>query len=389
MTIRTERLLAKYVIALAATLCLGILTASTAKAAAFFNEQTTSNAFLGVQIPNPLYFEAKGVGVANIGPSGTIAFPAQTSAMGNALLTVNTPNTWKYTDGAGNLTLPPYRTYVTGGHPACINLGAITGNQMPASPGGAPGIHATPNSIYCGLQIGMNAGTLAPGGGLAAAGPFKWCKDDANPGNNGPCTLTDGGGNPLSPGQQPMFVRYEKTPGAAALGGTYQIAGDWNVGVRLSNPFTPAGGYFQLWGIVPLNMIGGTAGNVVQVVASVTHETLGFKVPGPVTEVGLPYTTGMVTVDYWLSVPTAMVALRLSTQFTGFDNRTTTNYEVGDVQLISGFLQKSNVFGAITNASFAFVMDVKFVPEPATTGLLAAGVLALPAIFWRRNRKRE
>ena len=107
MTIRTERLLAKYVIALAATLCLGMLTASTAKAAAFFNEASTSNAFLGVQIPNPLYFEAKGVGVANIGPSGTIAFPAQTSAMDNALLTVYTPNTWKYTDGAGNLTLPP------------------------------------------------------------------------------------------------------------------------------------------------------------------------------------------------------------------------------------------------------------------------------------------
>lgn len=358
-------------------LALGLVLGGKAQATTFISGiQVYSDIF---QLFVPAQGPAQGVGTVAPGPSGTLALPAQLSGyrLGN-------PITWKYTDGAGNFNLRPYLTYVTGGHPACINLGAITGNQMPASPYGAPGVHATRESIYCGIAVGIEAGTHSPGNGVAAlnGGSYRWCFDKANPSNNGVCTITDGGGSPLPGSQQPPKMNFTET--GAGFGGTQALAGIWITGLRMSNPFTPAGGYFDGWFVLPLSWIG--ASTTSMFTGAFTHETFGVRTYVPVTEVGFAFTTGQVKGTGWYSNPTAGLAFTVVETVTGYDNRTS-NYEVGRMQLVSGFIQATTTFGQYRVTNTLVKQTLHFVPEPMTTGLLAAGLLVLPVAYRIRNRR--
>lgn len=376
----------------AAIVAVSALIGGSAQAVPFFAKNTQAFLqFYAIAIPTDPG-ALNGFGDASVTAGGAFTMPAGvqnwtmpgTSA---ALLA----DAFYYTDGAGNFNFPPYRTYILGGHPACVNLGVIENHQMPNTTGGGPGILATADSAYCGMDVGMQAANFAPGSGVGAGTRgTRLCLNKANISQQGVCTLSTptigGGTTPLPNSQQPPRVNL--TPGAAQFGGTQSWLGVWKAGVNMSNPFTPAGGYFAYWAPVALTGLGGPTGATASVTINYTHQTLGFRIPGSAQVAGFNWTTGKVAASFWFSnaATGGSIAMYVTEATTGYDNRTSM-YENGEIQLVSGYLSQGTNFGIYSGAVAMMRTQIEFVPEPAAIGLLAAGFLGLPVLYRVRNRR--
>lgn len=366
-----------WILALIATLVAPMATLAPTGPAGAVPFVANMQGFAGYGVPIPIVSPIIGFGDATVGASGTVMI-----APGAFALVVDAAPF--VLSQSGIFTSRPFLTTVSGGHPACLNLGGITGNKMPdwtTTTGGTAmatlmiaGKSFDPaTSVNCSHAFVNDAGTFSPGGG---PGTVEWCYGVGAVA--GPCTIT---GLPAS--QQPAEVNItpNPAPSAAQFGGTLGVLGVYKSGLRISNPFTPAGGYFDALGFIPMTALGRVVGETAKATGLFTHETLGFTIPAPGTLVGFPWSTG----QFKASEITASLVNPSVVTATGHDNRTSM-FQNGNLQMVSGWV--FNLGGIAPDTTVGqWVMSIEFVPEPGSAALLMAGLLGLPVAYRLRNRR--
>lgn len=362
-----------------------LLAAASAQAVPYVGRVRFTSDYYGVDLWNGTGYQGNkkkpwlAFGDAGLGSSGTLMIQG---SHWDLQVLGGQSDTSQWTTGSGEWLPGSVRTYVMGGHPGCLApLGPVMTPQMPATPYGAPGVNATVDSAYCGYQVGMNDGTLAPGGG---PGAWEWCWQVGDPNNSAPCTLTDGNGNPLPVSQQNLRAR--NTPGAAQFGGAIALMGVYRDGIIMTAASTP-GAYLVGWFLNPASAWGGQFGDYVQTSGAFTHLTLGWNSPMTFTMWGAPWSTGVASGRGYISYPSISYATTTFNTRTGYDNRTSM-FENGGLQMVTGTLMAATYFGSTSLNAGNLMLQIEFVPEPVRGALLAAGLLALPVAYRLRNRKR-
>jgi len=116
------------------------------------------------------------------------------------------------------------------------------------------------------------------------------------------------------------------------------------------------------------------------------------NIDGPVIGDFLPWTTGTITLKNATWVTPILSPLEYGERTdSGADNRTTTSYLNGNLQLVTGWLQSSYTGGnPLTPSSSLFtrVLNAEFVPEPGSLTLIGSGVLGLLG-FSLASRRRN
>ena len=141
-----------------------------------------------------------------------------------------------------------------------------------------------------------------------------------------------------------------------------------------------------------VDILRSTTDSFVRIHLGTLAGTVVASIVGPIVADFFPWTTGTIMQNNNETVTKTLEPLEygIRTEMGG-DARTTVNYENGNLQMVTGWLQSSWTGGNPVDGSssiFTRVMDMSFVPEPGSLGLIGSGVLGLLG-FSLASRKRR
>jgi len=345
---------------------------------------TTSMGAVNTNVPGTFDVRTTGF-VTSMTTSGTLVLPAGNSYLNempfkkfNLIGEVNPTN--------GALTLP-------GQYGAASLL----------SPGLPPGWVAfiqTRTTVYQTANFGPGQGPGNYQGTALATNPSYHMSD--NPYTRmGVTTTTMGVTNPTTINWV-MKGRASGSAGPNQFGGTLQVFGRSANYIGIIGPGTvreisfpvPYGGAGAV--ALPNHPLGvdilrSTTDSFVRIHLGTLAGTIVASIVGPVVADFFPWTTGTIMQNNTSVVTKTLEPLEYGIRTeAGSDSRTVGNLN-GNLQMVTGWLQHSWTGGNPVDGSssiFTRVMDMSFVPEPGSLGLIGSGVLGLLG-FSLASRKRR
>jgi hypothetical protein len=215
--------------------------------------------------------------------------------------------------------------------------------------------------------LGNAPGNLTKSGG---PGSFSFCKTVGGVVQN-PC---------MTPAGQPKVTYTQQ--GANKFGGTAHLLGVWTNTLLIASTFY--GGYVTNALPIYVSVVGNNLGGTWNGAAPIVHQTITtgngnpLTFPGYLTITGFPWTTGKV-------VQSDMYGVFYDIQTTeGYNNRNAAG-TTGFIQLVSGGLYH---YAGLTGEGGVFTTRmVMHLPEPGAAAALAAGLLLLPVLYYRRRNR--